>query len=161
VRVRYRIDGALHDAQTLPLSIGPALISRLKIMSNMNIVERRRSQDGQMVVTIDGREIDVRVSTTAVIWGEKCVLRILDRSRSLLALGELGMPTETHATFSKLIRAPFGMLLCAGRTGSGKTTTLYASLGEINEPHRNIMTIEDPVEYVFGSINQTQMHKAA
>src|SRR5207249_4033478 len=108
VRVRYRIDGALHDAQNLPLSIGPALISRLKIMANMNIVERRRSQDGQMVVTIDGREIDVRVSTTAVIWGEKCVLRILDRSRSLLALGELGMPKETHATFSKLIRAPFG-----------------------------------------------------
>jgi type IV pilus assembly protein PilB len=161
LRIRYRIDGALHDASSLPVAMGPALISRIKIMAGMNIVERRRSQDGQIVATIDGREIDIRVSTTAVIWGEKCVLRILDRSRSLLKLHELGMPVDTHATYSRLIRAPFGMLLCAGPTGSGKTTTLYASLGEINEPHRNIMTIEDPVEYVFASINQIQTNDAA
>jgi type IV pilus assembly protein PilB len=161
LRVRYRIDGALHDVSSLPASMGAALVSRLKIMAGMNIVERRRSQDGQLVVTVDGREIDVRVSTTAVIWGEKCVLRILDRRRSLYKLNELGMPPETHAAYSRLIRAPFGMVLCAGPTGSGKTTTLYASLGEINEPSRNIMTIEDPVEYVFPSINQIQTNESA
>ena len=161
LRVRYRIDGALHDVSQLPAGIAPALVSRIKIMAGMNIVERRRSQDGQFVVTIDGREIDVRVATTAVIWGEKCVLRILDRRRSLYRLNELGMPTATHEAYSQIIRAPFGMVLCAGPTGSGKTTTLYASLGEINQPNRNIMTIEDPVEYVFPSINQIQTNEAA
>jgi type IV pilus assembly protein PilB len=161
VRVRYRIDGALHDALELPSTMAPALISRLKIMAGMNIVERRRSQDGQLTMTVDGREIDVRVSTVATIWGEKCVLRLLDRSRSLFRLGDLGMPHDTHATFSRMIRSPFGMVLCAGPTGSGKTTTLYATLSEINEPHRNIMTIEDPVEYVFPSINQIQTNDQA
>jgi type IV pilus assembly protein PilB len=97
----------------------------------------------------------------ATIWGEKCVLRLLDRSRSLFRLGDLGMPHDTHATFSRMIRSPFGMVLCAGPTGSGKTTTLYATLSEINEPHRNIMTIEDPVEYVFPSINQIQTNDQA
>ena len=161
LRIRYRVDGALHDASSLPLSMAPALVSRIKIMAGMNIVDRRRSQDGQIVANIDGREVDVRVATTAVIWGEKCVLRILDRSRSLLQLHELGMPVATSATYSGLIRAPFGMVLCAGPTGSGKTTTLYASLGEINESSRNIMTIEDPVEYMFPSINQIQTNEAA
>jgi type IV pilus assembly protein PilB len=160
IRVRYRVDGALHDALTLPAQIGPALISRLKIMAGMNIVERRRPQDGQFTLTVDGRGVDIRTATVATIWGEKCVLRLLDKSRSLIRLGELGMTDDTHTAFSRLVRSPFGMVLCAGPTGSGKTTTLYASLAEINQPHRNIMTIEDPVEYVFPSINQIQTSEA-
>jgi type IV pilus assembly protein PilB len=161
LRIRFRIDGALHDVLALPADMAPALISRLKIMAGMNIVERRRPQDGQLAITIDGRDVDVRVATVGVHWGEKTVLRILDKSRSLFKLGDLGMPKDTHDTFSKLIRAPFGMVICAGPTGSGKTTTLYASLTEMNDSSRNVMTIEDPVEYVFPSINQIQTNEAA
>jgi len=161
LRVRFRIDGALHDTVELPMGMAPALVSRLKIMAGMNIVERRRPQDGQITMKIDGREIDIRVATVATIWGEKCVLRVLDKSRSLYRMGELGMPTGTHEQFARHIRAPFGMVLCAGPTGSGKTTTLYAALSEIDEPSRNIMTIEDPVEYVFPSINQIQTNEQA
>jgi len=161
LRVRFRIDGALHDAVELPLAMAPALVSRLKIMAEMNIVERRRPQDGQITMVVDGREIDIRVSTVATIWGESCVLRVLDKSRSLFRMGDLGMPPETHEVFTRMIRAPFGMVLCAGPTGSGKTTTLYASLTEIDDPSRNIMTIEDPVEYVFPSINQIQTNEQA
>ncbi len=160
IRIRYRVDGALHDALSLPAAIGPALISRLKIMASMNIVERRRPQDGQFTLTIDDRDVDIRMATVATIWGEKCVLRLLDKSRSLIRLDELGMPDDTHSAFSRLVRSPFGMVLCAGPTGSGKTTTLYASLAEINQPHRNIMTVEDPVEYIFPSINQIQTSEA-
>jgi len=161
LRVRFRIDGALHDAVELPIGMAPALVSRLKIMAEMNIVERRRPQDGQITMTVDGREIDIRVSTVATIWGESCVLRLLDKSRSLFRMGDLGMPLETHEIFTRLIRAPFGMVLCAGPTGSGKTTTLYAALSEIDDPSRNIMTIEDPVEYVFPTINQIQTNEQA
>ncbi len=161
LRVRFRIDGALHDAVELPSSMAPALVSRLKIMAEMNIVERRRPQDGQITMTVDGREIDIRVSTVATIWGESCVLRVLDKSRSVFRMDDLGMPTDTHEVFTRLIRAPFGMVLCAGPTGSGKTTTLYAALTEIDDPSRNIMTIEDPVEYVFPSINQIQTNEQA
>jgi len=161
LRVRFRIDGALHDVLALPTEMGPALVSRLKIMAGMNIVERRRPQDGQLQINVDGREVDVRVATVGVHWGEKTVLRVLDKSRSVYKLGDLGMPKDTHAAFSKLIRAPFGMVICAGPTGSGKTTTLYASLSEMNDSARNIMTIEDPVEYVFPSINQIQTNEAA
>jgi type IV pilus assembly protein PilB len=161
VRVRYRIDGALKDVLSLPANMGVGLVSRIKIMAGMNIVERRRPQDGQLTTEIDGKSVDVRVATVATIWGEKCVMRILDKTRSVLRLGELGMPADTHETFSRMVRAPFGMVLCAGPTGSGKTTTLYATLTEINEPTRNIMTIEDPVEYVFPSINQIQTNEQA
>ncbi len=161
MRIRFRIDGALHDALSLPADMGPALVSRIKIMAGMNIVERRRSQDGQFTTTVDGRSLDVRVATTATIWGEKCVLRLLDKTRSLFRLHELGMPTDTASLYSRIIRSPFGMVLCAGPTGAGKTTTLYATLSEINEPHRNIMTIEDPVEYIFPSINQIQTNEQA
>ena len=161
LRVRFRIDGALHDAIALPISMAPALTSRFKILANMNIVERRRPQDGQLTMDIDGREIDIRVSTVATIWGECCVLRILDKGRSLIRLSDLGMPHDTQGQISQLIRYPFGMVLSAGPTGSGKTTTLYAALAEIDEPHRNIMTIEDPVEYIFPTINQIQTHEQA
>ncbi len=161
LRIRYRIDGALHDAVVLPLSMAPALVSRLKIMASMNIVERRRPQDGQITMVVDNREIDIRVSTVATIWGENCVLRVLDKSRSLFRMGDLGMPLNTHEIFTRLIGTPFGMVLCAGPTGSGKTTTLYAALTEIDDPSRNIMTVEDPVEYVFPTINQIQTNDQA
>ncbi|HZX04960.1 GspE/PulE family protein [Kribbella sp.] len=161
VRVRYRIDGALHDVLELPGSIGPAVVSRIKILADLNIVERRRPQDGQISMDVEDRPVDIRVSTTAVVGGEKVVLRLLDKSRPLFRLEQLGMPEQLAATYSGLLRAPYGMVICAGPTGSGKTTTLYGSLGEINSPERNIMTIEDPVEYTFDSINQIQINEAA
>jgi type IV pilus assembly protein PilB len=161
VRVRFRVDGALHDVVRLPVTVAQSLVSRIKIMADMNIVERRRSQDGQFEADVDGRSLDVRVSTTATIWGEKAVLRLLDKSRSLLQLPRLGMPPETRAEFSNLIRSPFGMVICTGPTGSGKTTTLYAALSEINDSEHNVMTIEDPVEYIFPSINQIQINEQA
>jgi len=161
IYVRFRIDGALKDVLELPVSMGIGLVSRIKIMANINIVEKRRSQDGQFTTTIDGKDTDVRVATVATIWGEKCVMRILDKNRSVLRLGDLGMPTDTHETYSKLVRAPFGMVLCAGPTGSGKTTTLYATLTEVSDRARNVMTIEDPVEFVFPKINQIQTNEQA
>jgi type IV pilus assembly protein PilB len=161
VRVRFRIDGALHDVLALPESMGPALVSRVKIMARMNIVERRRPQDGQMETDVDGRPVDVRVATSPTIWGEKAVLRLLDRNRTLYRLDQLGMPPETYELFSKMLRAPFGMVICGGPTGSGKTTTLYATLGQINQSELNITTIEDPVEYLFSSINQIQINEQA
>jgi type IV pilus assembly protein PilB len=161
VRVRYRIDGALKDELSLPASMGLGLISRIKIMAGMNIVERRRPQDGQFSTTIDARQIDVRVATVATLWGENCVMRILDKVRSVFRFGDLGMPADTADTFSKMTHSPFGMVLCAGPTGSGKTTSLYATLSALNEPSRNLMTIEDPVEYVFPSINQIQTNDQA
>jgi type IV pilus assembly protein PilB len=161
VRVRYRIDGALHDVLRLPSRMGPAVISRIKIMAGMNIVERRRPQDGQIVTKVDGKELDVRVSTLSTIWGEKCVMRLLDKSKQLYRMSDLGMPEDSHELLTRMIHSPFGMVLCAGPTGSGKTTTLYASLLELNDPRSNIMTIEDPVEYVFPSINQIQTNEQA
>jgi len=161
VRVRYRIDGALSDVLDLPGSIGPAMVSRVKILGGMNIVERRRPQDGQISMEVEGREVDIRVSSTAVVGGEKIVMRLLDKSRPLFNLEQLGMPPETAARYSAMIHAPYGMVICAGPTGGGKTTTLYASLGELNTPDRNIMTIEDPVEYTFDSINQIQINEQA
>lgn len=161
IRVRFRVDGALHDALDLPVSIGPAVVSRIKIMGGMNIVERRRPQDGQIAMSVEGRDVDIRVATTATIWGEKVVMRLLDKSRPLYKLHDLGMPTDIAARYSQLLHSPYGMVICAGPTGAGKTTTLYGSLGEINSPDRNVMTIEDPVEYTFESINQIQINEAA
>jgi type IV pilus assembly protein PilB len=161
VRVRFRIDGALHEVLTLPAEMGPAVASRIKIMGGMNIVERRRPQDGQIATSVDGRGVDIRVATMGNVWGEKVVMRILDKTRSLYRLRDLGMPTETHNAFARMIRSPYGMVICAGPTGSGKTTTLYASMSEVNSTERNITTIEDPVEYVFPSINQIQINEQA
>jgi type IV pilus assembly protein PilB len=161
VRVRFRIDGALKEVLILPPNMGVGLVSRIKIMAGMNIVERRRPQDGQLTTSIDGKDTDVRVATAATIWGEKCVMRILDKNRSVLRLQDLGMPRDTHKTFSGLVKAPFGMVLCAGPTGSGKTTTLYATLSQVSDPTRNVMTIEDPVEYIFPAINQIQTNEQA
>jgi type IV pilus assembly protein PilB len=161
VRVRFRIDGALKDVIELPPEMGPALVSRVKIMAEMNIVERRRPQDGQFEMNIDGRDLDVRVSTTSTIWGEKTVLRLLDRTRSLYRLAELGMPAEAGALYSSIVSSPFGMVIVGGPTGSGKTTTLYATLSEINRDDINVMTIEDPVEYIFPRVNQIQISDQA
>ena len=159
VRIRFRIDGALHDVLAVPSEMGPAVVSRIKIQAGMNIVERRRPQDGQFATEVDGRALDVRVSSAPTIWGEKVVMRLLDKSRPLYKAADLGMPADIHGSFSKLVRSPFGMVLCVGPTGSGKTTTLYATLGEINSTERNIMTIEDPVEYILPSINQIQINE--
>jgi len=161
VRVRYRIDGALTDVLDLPGSIGPAIVSRVKILGGMNIVERRRPQDGQISMEVEGREVDIRVATTAVVGGEKVVMRLLDKSRPLFKLEQLGMAPDVADRYSGLIHSPYGMVICAGPTGGGKTTTLYASLGELDSPERNIMTIEDPVEYTFDSINQIQINEQA
>ncbi len=161
VRVRVRTDGALHEVLSLPVSMATPLVSRIKVMADMNIVERRRPQDGQIEITVDRHDLDVRVSTTATVFGEKCVMRLLDRTRALLTLSGLGMSDETYKEYDRLIRSPYGMVICAGPTGSGKTTTLYATLAEIDREEINIMTIEDPVEYVFPSINQIQINPVA
>jgi type IV pilus assembly protein PilB len=157
VRVRYRVDGALSEAITLPAQMASPIASRVKVMAELNIVERRRPQDGQFQVAVDGRPIDVRASIVGTIHGEKVVLRLLDTTRSLISLGELGMTPDVVDPFLRVARAPLGMVLCTGPTGSGKTTTLYATLNEINDPTRNVVTIEDPVEYHFGGVNQMQV----
>ncbi len=161
VRVRNRVDGALHEVLSLPQSMSQALVSRIKIMADMNIVERRRPQDGQIETVIDGNELDIRVSTTSTVHGEKTVLRILDKARALYDVATLGMPADTAAIYQDIIRSPYGMVVCAGPTGSGKTTTLYASLMAINSDEINVMTVEDPVEYSFPTINQIGIHEQA
>jgi type IV pilus assembly protein PilB len=136
-----------------------AMVSRIKIMGNMNIVERRRPQDGQTSTEVDGRALDIRIASVPTIFGEKVTMRLLDKSKPLFRAGQLGMPPDTHEAWDKLVRSPFGMVVCVGPTGSGKTTTLYATLSEINSTERNIMTIEDPVEYVLPTINQIQINE--
>jgi type IV pilus assembly protein PilB len=129
-------------------------------MADMNIVERRRPQDGQFEMKIDGRDLDVRVSTAPTAFGEKCVMRILDKTRAVITLPALGMAQESYDRYYDLIRSPYGMVICAGPTGSGKTTTLYATLSAINNDEINVVTIEDPIEYVFPTINQIQINTA-
>ncbi len=161
LRVRFRIDGVLQDMAHLPTATGAALASRVKIMAGMNIVERRRAQDGQISVNVDGRELDVRVATIETIWGEKIVMRLLDRGRSLITLRQLGFSRSAYDEYHRMLHSPYGMMLVTGPTGSGKTTTLYASIHELDHQVRNIMTIEDPVEYMFENINQSQINKLA
>jgi type IV pilus assembly protein PilB len=161
IRIRYRVDGALREVLTLPAETGPELVSRIKIMADMDIVERRRPQDGQFETTIDGAGVDVRVATGATIWGETAVLRLLDKGRSMKHLSELGMPRDTHERYLSIVNKPYGMIVCSGPTGSGKTTTLYATLAEITRSELNVMTIEDPVEYVFPAVNQMQINLQA
>ena len=161
LRVRFRIDGVLQDMAHLPTTTGAALASRVKIMAGMNIVERRRAQDGQISVNVDGRELDVRVATIETIWGEKLVMRLLDRSRSLITLPQLGYSRGAYEEYHRMLHSPYGMMIVSGPTGSGKTTTLYASIHELDQQVRNIMTIEDPVEYMFDNINQSQINKLA
>jgi general secretion pathway protein E len=157
VKVRYRIDGALTEIESLPKRIQPAVISRIKIMSRLNIAERRLPQDGRIKLRVSGRDIDLRVSTIPTIYGESIVMRILDRSSAMIMLEQLGFPAVAVEKYRKLINTPYGMLLVTGPTGSGKTTTLYASLSQINSDDRKIITIEDPIEYQIDGINQIQI----
>ena len=161
LRIRFRVDGVLQDVSHLPMATGAALASRIKIMAGMNIVERRRAQDGQISLTVDGRDLDVRVATIETIWGEKLVLRLLDRGRSLITLEQLGFSRAAYGRFHTMLHSPYGMIIVSGPTGSGKTTTLYAAIHELDQQVRNIMTIEDPVEYTFENINQSQINKVA
>jgi general secretion pathway protein E len=161
LRVRCRIDGVLHEMQTLPMGVHLALVSRLKVMAGMNIAERRRPQDGQFSVHIDDKEIDFRVSTSDSTHGETMVLRVLDKSLSLIALEDLGFLPETLERYSQMLQTPFGMILVGGPTGSGKTTTLYASVNQLDQKGRKIVTIEDPVEYHFDDITQIQVNRQA
>jgi len=155
--VRYRVDGILHDIMTIPKHIEPAVISRVKIISNMDIAERRRPQDGHIVLKKEGKEYDFRVSSLLTIGGEKIVMRIFDKSAMLISLEQLGFTREDEARFGELLKKPYGMILVTGPTGSGKTTTLYAVLRQLNSKLTNIITIENPVEYKLNRINQIQI----
>ncbi len=157
LRVRYRIDGMLVDAESPPQRLQAAIVSRIKLMAKMNIAERRLPQDGRIWTEVGGRGLDIRVSTIPTIYGESVVMRLLDRSSILLGPDELGFPQEVKQRFDTLVRRPHGIILVTGPTGSGKTTTLYAALRAINSVEKNIITIEDPVEYQLKGVNQIQV----
>jgi type II secretion system protein E len=154
LKVRYRIDGILHDAASPPKSLHPAIVSRVKILAEMDIAERRLPQDGRVKVKAADRQVDLRVSTLPTLYGESVVIRLLDRSAGVMALNELGMRADTLEEFCRLITRPHGIILVTGPTGSGKTTTLYGALNRIYSPQKKIITIEDPVEYELVGANQ-------
>ena len=161
LRVRYRIDGVLHDSHRSPKNIQNGVISRLKIMSEMNIAERRVPQDGRMSVNHQGRKVDLRVATLPTVWGEKVVARILDNSNTSLALEDLGFSEANFTRFRTAYSRPYGMILATGPTGSGKSTTLYATLNLLNKQEVNVITVEDPVEYRLPGVNQVQTNVRA
>jgi general secretion pathway protein E len=161
LRVRYRIDGTLHDTLSLPLATTVPLISRIKVLANMNITDRHRPQDGQFSVEAKGRLLDIRVSTTPTVNGEMAALRLLYKSRATMTLPELGFSQDALSIFEKMLKVPYGMILVSGPTGAGKTTTLYASINCLDKIGRNIITIEDPPEYHFKNINQIQVNPKA
>lgn len=152
--IRYRIDGVLHDMESPPKNLQAAVISRIKIMSKLNIAERRLPQDGRIKLRVMGKEIDFRVSTLPTLFGESVVMRILDSESIVFELDRLGFPKEKLNNFEDLISRPYGIILATGPTGSGKTTTLYSALNQINSPEKKIITVEDPVEYQLYGINQ-------
>ncbi|MCX5693207.1 MAG: type II secretion system ATPase GspE [Candidatus Omnitrophica bacterium] len=157
INIRYRIDGVLYEIPPPSKHLLPAIVSRIKILSNLDIAERRLPQDGVFFVKVENKDIDIRVSTVPAIFGEKVVMRILDKSSTPLNLGDLGFDPEELEKFRKAIISPHGLVLVTGPTGSGKTTTLYAALNEIKSPRKNISTVEDPVEYKLEGINQVQI----
>jgi type IV pilus assembly protein PilB len=159
--IRFRVDGVLRDVMNPPKHLRAALVSRIKIMAEMDIAERRRPQDGRIHLTADGRGIDLRVSTLPTMFGEKVVLRILDQSSALLSLTRLGFPSQMLQQWEHATSKPHGMILVTGPTGSGKTTTLYATLSKLNTLDQNIVTVEDPVEYQLTRINQVQVNAKA
>src|SRR5680860_1797752 len=161
LRVRYRIDGVLLEAHRSPKNIQNGVISRLKIMADMNIAERRVPQDGRMSVTHQGRHVDLRIATLPTVWGEKVVARILDNSNTQLGLDDLGFSESNFHRFHESYSKPYGMILATGPTGSGKSTTLYATLNQLNKPEVNVITVEDPVEYRLAGINQVQTNSKA
>ncbi|OAT79872.1 type II secretion system protein GspE [Desulfotomaculum copahuensis] len=157
VRVRYRVDGMLREAMQLPRRSRASLAARLKILAQLNIAEKRLPQDGRIQIKYREREIDLRVSTMPTVFGEKLVIRLLDRSRQITGIKELGFTGENLERFQRLLRGTHGMVLVTGPTGSGKTTTLYAALEQLNTPEKNLITIEDPVEYLLPGITQCQV----
>ena len=158
LKIRYRVDGILYDKLTPPKHIQSTLISRIKIMAKLNIAEKRLPQDGRIEIRIADKNVDIRVSTIPTSFGERVVLRLLDKSNIILQLSDLGMPADRLDAFNQLIRSPYGIVLVTGPTGSGKTTTLYAALSTINTPQINIITVEDPVEYQMDGIAQIQVN---
>ncbi len=158
-RVRYRIDGALRKMDSPPKRLQQAIISRIKIMSKMKISEKRIPQDGRIQISVNGKDLDLRVSSVPTNHGESIVMRVLDKSNLSLGLPQLGFLTDDQSTFERLIKLPDGVVLVTGPTGSGKTTTLYACLGQINTPDKKLITVEDPVEYQMSGINQVQVNK--
>jgi general secretion pathway protein E len=161
LRIRYRIDGTLQDTMSLPLSVHRALISRIKILAEMNIADHFRPQDGQFSTKAKGREIDVRVATAPTVSGETTTLRLLDKSLATFGLSELGLLPDSLAKYQSMLKVPYGMILISGPTGAGKTTTLYASINSLDTQGRNIITVEDPAEYRFKDINQIQVNPQA
>jgi general secretion pathway protein E len=157
LRVRYRIDGVLHDVESVPKKLQAAIISRIKIMAKLNIAERRLPQDGRIKLRVAEKEIDLRVSTIPVLHGEDVVMRILLKEGIVIDLDQLGFPGPALAAFNQLIQKPNGIILVTGPTGSGKTTTLYGALDKINSPEKKIITVEDPIEYQLKGINQIQV----
>ncbi len=158
LRVRFRLDGVLQESYTFKKEIESAILARLKITSGMDIAERRKPQDGRMKVTLESKTIDVRVSSIPTLYGENIVLRLLDKTSVSKDLGDLGMEGRVLKEFDKLIRYPYGILLVTGPTGSGKSTTLYAALSTINDMEKNIVTVEDPIEYNIELVRQTQVN---
>lgn len=156
-RVRFRVDGVLEEVESPPKQLYPAIVSRIKIMSNMDIAERRQPQDGRLKVRMATGNVNMRVSTLPTPFGEKVVIRIADESKTMFGLEHLGMPSEILERYIQVIESPHGMILVTGPTGSGKTSTLYASLNRINEPDVNIISIEDPIEYLVSGINQVEI----
>jgi type IV pilus assembly protein PilB len=161
LRVRYRIDGVLHEVMRSPRAIQSGVISRLKIMADINIAERRIPQDGRLSVNAHGKKIDLRVATLPTVWGEKVVMRVLDNSTARLSLDDLGFGVSNYTRYSKSFTKPYGMMLVTGPTGSGKSTTLYATLNIVSKPEVNVITVEDPVEYRLPGINQVQTNNKA
>jgi type IV pilus assembly protein PilB len=161
MRVRYRVDGALQTVMTLPKSVQAGLSTRLKVLARLNIAERRLPQDGAFEVALDGRRIDFRVSTVPTIFGERIALRLLDKTKGLLTLEQLGLDAQARRRYESLIRQPFGIILVSGPTGSGKTTTLVSTLALLNSPDKNIITVEDPVEYQLPGVSHIQVNPRA
>jgi len=161
LRVRYRIDGVLKEVQSAPTSVQAGVISRLKVMSELDIAERRRPQDGRISVVHQGRKIDLRVATLPTVYGEKIVMRILDSSGSARSIADLNMMGRNFEAFRGAYTRPNGMLLVTGPTGSGKSTTLYTAIQEVSKPTVNVITVEDPVEYRMAGINQVQINPKA
>ena len=157
-RVRYRIDGVLQQAQRLPMERHAALVSCIKLMAGMDIAEKRKPQDGRTQVTHGGQKIDLRVSSLPTVLGEKIVIRVLDSEANRLCLEDMGFTEENLALYRTMYKSSYGLILITGPTGSGKTTTLYATLQELNRPERNIITIEDPVEYRMEGVNQVEVN---
>lgn len=158
IRIRYRVDGVLHEMRRSPKRVHPGIVSRIKILANMNIAERRVPQDGRFATNAAGREVDLRVASLPTVYGEKIVLRILDRSSILMSAVELGMAPEPLEMFEGSFKKPYGTVVVTGPTGSGKTTTLYSALNELNRREVNVITVEDPVEYQMPGLNQIQIN---